>query len=238
MRLTVITPTANRPEGLARARCYLHRQTCQPDEWIVSDGSQSDPPPPAHAYTLIRNPGPPGAENFARNVLHALLESHGDVIVFVEDDDWYAADHLARLVGLLADNGDAWAAGDDLQRYYNVPARLYRTFDNVGASMCQTAIRREALPLMVETISACLAKGSYGVDTTFWRALPRERWAIRRLNTVVGMKGLPGQPGLGIGHRPKGAAWTADPEGAVLRDWLGADADVYLRDTQTPAEAV
>ena len=42
--------------------------------------------------------------------------------------------------------------------------------------------------------------------------------------TVIGLKGLPGRPGLGVGHRPKTRDdWQYDEDYAKLIEWLGAD---------------
>jgi hypothetical protein len=148
----------------------------------------------------------------------------GDVVLVVEDDDYYAPTHVAQTVALFADGVDL--VGDDTQRYYHVPTRQWRIFANTGASLCQTGFRRELLPVFAAQIAACRVRGSYGMDAALWRATPAARWRLARLETVVGIKGLPGTRGLGIGHRAHG--WSRDPTGVRLRQWIGADAAVYL----------
>lgn len=225
MRISVITPTCDRPVGIRLLEKMVQRQTLQPDEWIVGDGGETKA-----MLTMgqrhIHAPQLPGAANFTANVIHALEEVSGDVVIVLEDDDWIDATHIERMVRLMADHPTALAAGDDEQRYYNLPHRVYRTFDNIGASLCQTAVRREAIPLLFEQALDCQRRKSYGLDSSFWRHLPLSFWAIERMRTVVGLKGLPGQPGLGIGHRPAGQ-WTADPDGMVLLKWIGPDAAAY-----------
>lgn len=240
MKVSVVTPTANRPRALFLLEGFLRRQTRQPDEWIVSDGGEH----PArliyrHSFPvrLLADPRPAGAENFTSNVINGVEAASGDVIVFAEDDDWMDPAHIERTIALLDRHPEAWAAGDDLQRYYNLPHRLYRTFDNIGASLCQTAIRRAAVDRFLETAHNCRNRRTYGLDTFFWRELPREQWAIERLDTVVGVKGLPGEPGLGIGHRPSGP-WKADENGLILRQWIGDEAALYDPFTQSPQTAV
>jgi glycosyltransferase involved in cell wall biosynthesis len=225
VKVSVLTPTADRPVAFALLEQWMARQTRQPDEWIVADGGLT-----SATCTLGQQrswvSAAPGSANFAANLLRGLSLATGDVIVFCEDDDYYAPTHLATIVTQLIDAPAALAAGDDRQRYYNVAHRCWRRFQNTGASLCQSAIRRAAVPRLVETIHACQAKRSYGVDTTFWRALAPAQWALHPTDTVVGTKGLPGQTGLGIGHRPD-ALWTADRDLQRLRAWMGDDAAVY-----------
>lgn len=222
MKVSVVTPTADRPVAFRLAEQWMARQTRQPDEWIVADGGQT-PVACTMGQTHAWVAAPAGPSNFLANVTRGLSLATGDVIVFWEDDDWYAPTHLAVLTRQLA---EASVAGDDEQRYYNLGHRCWRTFENTGASLCQTGLRRSLLATLLRAIETCACRSSYGVDTTFWRSVPRTDWALARTRTVVGLKGLPGNPGLGIGHRPTGH-WTGDRRYRTLRAWLGADAAVY-----------
>lgn len=212
MKVTVITPTCDRPVGLEQAARMLECQTRPADEWLI-----------------CRCGVPPGPLNLAENLQDGLARATGDVIVFWEDDDWYHSTHIERLVRQFEEQPGLFAAGDDMQRYYNLPRRVYRTFDNVGASLCQTAISASAKNLFSEIVAHCAERLSYGIDTTFWREiLGSYETSLVRTKTVVGIKGLPGQPGLGVGHRPKGHGWLHDPTGSVLTEWVGdEDAQRY-----------
>lgn len=224
--ITAITTTVNRPAAFALCEQFMARQTVRPDQWIVADGGDV-PAVPTMGQRHVWRPMPPGARNLACNLLNALERARGDLIVFIEDDDWYHQDHIRCLVAMGERFPLAVAFGDPMQRYYNVPQRKFRTFDNVGASLCQTAISSEASALLQHVIHSCMARDTYGIDTTFWRALPAHTWGLQSVDTVVGMKGLPGQPGLGIGHRPAGPKWHDDPSLQKLKDWIGADLALY-----------
>lgn len=228
MTITVITPTCDRPVGLALAEQFIARQTRQPDEWIIADGGTVRATC-RREQTHLHTPGEPGPSNFLRNLLAGVGCAQGDLIAFVEDDDYYQPIHLEQLERQLARNPRALAAGDDDQRYYNLAARAWRTYQNLGACLCQTMFRRELLPRFVEVIRERLRLNSYGVDTTFWRSIPSERRSLQRAHTVVGIKGLPGRAGLGVGHRPD-EKWHQDPELDQLRAWIGAhDLETYYR---------
>lgn len=196
-------------------------------QWIVVDDGVS-PATLAMGQTHIlraREPDCLPAQSFCRNLLAAIPHITGDVIAFIEHDDWYAPAHLEAIVDQLA--GAVQIAGDDQQRYYNVSQRCWRIFPNSGASLCQTAIRRELLPRFEMVARRCLAASKFGVDRALWDATrPHER-SLKRADTVVGIKGLPGRRGLGVGHRPSGPQWTFDAELEQLRAWVGNDADLY-----------
>lgn len=226
MTVSLITPTCDRPIGFALAERWIARQTVPPDEWIVADGG-AVPAVCTLGQIHVHDPRPPGAANFAHNLLNGIKAAKGDVLIFFEDDDAYLPDHIESLVAAL-ERPCAIVAGHDRQAYYNVAHRCWRTFENVGASLCQTAMRRGALLAFETVVRQCLARGTYGIDTTFWRSIARAQWSMTGRQTCVGIKGLPGQVGLGIGHRPHQApGWHADPELVQLREWVGEDADVY-----------
>ncbi len=238
MKISVLTPTCSRPLAMQMAEKMIQRQTRQPDEWIVADGSIDSssvywPLGAVIAYT----PQCPGATNFCTNILRGLEYVTGDYVVFFEDDDWYHPTHIERAIKALESNRDLWAVGDPLQRYYNPNMRVWKVYKNIGSSMCQTAIRRAAVPAMKEAARALLGQAKYGVDRYFWDRLPNNWKSIETYDTVVGIKGLPGQVGLGVGHRPT-LDWSPDPGGAKLREWVGDDAEMYLGLTTRTATAV
>lgn len=223
MKISVVTPTADRPLAFALTERYMARQTVQPDEWIVADGGMT-PSVCTMGQIHIHAPGPAGAGNFGKNLLNGLAVASGDVIVFIEDDDWLRPDHIECLVAVA--ERFPLVGSESVQRYYNVAHRCWRRFDNVGASLCQTAIRRELWSAFGETVHSQMAGGRYGVDTTFWRSVPRSKWGMADQMTVLGIKGLPGRPGLGIGHRPD-KRWAKDETFAQLHAWIGNDAELY-----------
>ncbi len=226
-KVSVLTPTCDRPLALKLCEALIHRQTRRPDEWVVADGSMNTaslywPKWAVVAYT----PQCPGAVNFCSNILRGLEWVTGDYVVIMEDDDWYHPTHIERAVATLEANPHLWAVGDPWQRYYNPTRGVWKVYKNIGSSMAQTAIRHAAVPALKDAARALLAQGKYGVDRYFWDRLPPDWKLIETYDTVVGMKGLPGQPGLGVGHRPT-HDWTPDPDGAKLKEWIGEDAELY-----------
>lgn len=231
--VTLLTPTADQPTGFALCELYMAAQTTwdRVAQWIVADDGLEPARPTLGQRHLRRRRERDctGAQSLCRNLLRALPEVRTEYVVIVEHDDLIHPRHLETLLGHLRDSG-SWIAGDDLQRYYHVGLRQWRTFDNWGASLAQTGFRREVLPALQRALEECLVAGWRGVDAKFWSFVPQQHWRTYRAEQVVGIKGLPGAPGIGIGHRPaeSGYEWHQDPRGLKLREWCGEAAENYF----------
>ena len=227
--ITLITPTADQPTGLALAERYVTRQTMPPDQWLVADDGTVPATLTLGQTHLKRKRAGEGAASLAGNLMAAIPHATGDIIIIWEHDDWYPADFLATCVAHLSRPG-VWITGTRRQRYYHLPSRRWIVMRNVGSALCNTALRAEALPILALAASSAARAGSYGIDRRLWTRIPDNRQHLHDEPGVVGIKGLPGRPGLGMGHRPdeRQRPWKADPAGATLREWVGeADAAAY-----------
>jgi hypothetical protein len=225
LKVTVLTPTCDRPAGIALLERMMARQTRQPDEWIVADGGAT-PARLTRGQTLIIDQRATGPLNFAQNLLNGIEAASGDLLRIAEDDDHYAPTHIETMSTMAERGGYRLIGSEEIQRYHNVAHRCFRVMNNIGASLCQTAVHRSLFKTMRATIQACMVRNSFGVDTNLWRSVSRNEWAFTRQMTCVGIKGLPGRVGLGIGHRPD-ARWTPDPALERLRSWIGDDVSWY-----------
>ena len=189
MKLSVITPTADRPEAFALCERWIARQTRPPDEWVVIDDGATPIAPTLGQVHVRRDPGAPGHESFARNLQAGVDLVTGDVVAIIEDDDYYQPWHLADLVERL---GQAALAGSIWQPYYNLRRRLWKIFENRGASLCQTGLRRELLPLLTAAIEKALASKSYGIDGALWASALEAGERVDNPDTfpTIGIKGL------------------------------------------------
>lgn len=223
MRVSIITPTCDRPRGMELCERYMARQTRQPDEWIVADSGKV-PAILTAGQVHLHQPMYPGARNLACNIMRALDRATGDIVIVVEDDDYYMPNHIAACVEGLQDR-DAY--GCPKLRYYNVQHRMWANMSNRGAALCQTAVTRKLVPALRAAAQLAHERNSFAIDGAFWES--RQQLA-QGSATVVGIKGLPGTAGLGIGHRPKSSLnrrWQRDPSLQKLREWIGADAEEY-----------
>jgi glycosyltransferase involved in cell wall biosynthesis len=226
MKLSVITCTADRPWAIKQAETLMKRQTRQPDEWVVADDGTFPAQLTCNQIHVTQPRNISGPVSLANNMLAALSVVTGDIIVVVEDDDWYHPAYLETCAKRLQTTG---ATGDRILRYYHVPQRIYITMNNRGSALAQTSLRREYLPFMQKAAMAALTKEDYNIDSRFWSTLASSDYTLHNDGQVIGMKGLPGRQGLGIGHRPNHKRpWRNDPTGKMLRHWLGEEAEAYL----------
>lgn len=222
--MQLITPTGDRPRAWALCERWMARQTyAGPVVWhVVDDGVL----PLSAAFTRdgwdvrVHRLAPMPENTQARNMMHLLrLVTPQHPVVVIEDDDWYAPDWLDTCAREIR---SAECVGEAPARYYNVARRVARQLQNgAHASLCATAVRGHA----VETLRrACEGRRTF-IDLELWRRHHSRRvFGGRR---VVGIKGLPGRGGIGMGHDARFAG-KPDPDGAVLRSWVGADAEAYL----------
>ena len=212
--ISVITPTCNRLIGINYLIDYMDRQTVQPTEWLICNGGDL-----IGLANEIHDPMPAGHKNLANNIANGLDAATGDVIVIMEDDDWYDPTHIEVCLKHLQNHE---ATGDQTLRYFNIPRKAWRVMKNRGAALCQTAFRRSLIPVMQSAVGRAVKHGTYSIDAHFWQSI---KSPTHNDHTVVGIKGLSGQAGLGIGHRPD-ANWTRDEN--KLRQWIGDDALRYF----------
>lgn len=233
MNVTVITPTSDRPAAWPLAERWMARQTVQPDQWIVVDDGATPAPLTAGQQHIRRARTGEGGQSLAANLLAAIPHVRGDVVLVMEDDDYYRPAHIEvqlRHLGMHDAVGCVWLD------YYNLRHRAWRVLRNPCAALCNTAFYAHYLPVLeaaAERVRAA-ADGFYHVDRLFWDAMGTA--GLHEDRTVVGIKGLPGLAGIGMGHRRRGP-WERDPAWRQLRAWVGDDADAYIRLMEAHGEA-
>ena len=196
-------------------------QTIQPDQWIVADDGVIPAPLTMGQLHIRRERRETGGASLAMNILAAIPHVTGDYVVIMEDDDAYLPHHLETCVRRLEQHK---ATGCIWLNYYNLRHRKWRRIRNSCAALCNTAFRRECLPMLADAAREAMALGMYHVDRLFWQRVGAE--GLHEEETVIGLKGLPGMKGIGIGHRP-GHGWRPDPAGKKLREWIGEAAGHY-----------
>lgn len=222
MRVSLITPTRDRPAGFALCERWMSLQTRPADEWIVADDGHTPAKCSAGQVHIRLKPGKDGYRSLAENILAGLEAATGDVVTIIEDDDYYKPWHLMDLCQRLK---SCDLAGSVWQPYYNLQHRKWKLFRNQGASLCQTGMSRAVTPLLRKAVEQALTEKSYGIDGRLWRMARKEGVSEDNPENrpTVGIKGLPGMVGLGVGHRPN-AQWLHDPSLRVLREWIENDA--------------
>ncbi len=222
-KLTLITCTGGRPEAFALCEKWMGRQTIRPHEWIVVDDCEPKTVTTMGQTRVEPRPVWSGEVTLGRNLIAGLGRVTGDAVVFVEDDDWYAPTYLEVMSRLL---DVAPLAGEGLTRYYNVKMRHHTMCNNAAhASLAGTACRSWCIPKIIEITKELGPKVC--CDLSIWRVFEHSILSLNS-NLYVGMKGLPGRPGIAGGHTDDLCS-NPDPDMAVLREWIGDDARHYER---------
>ena len=226
MRIYALTPTGARPEGLALLGEYINAQTYRgPLTWVVVDDCTptSRIPRVRDGVDVIRVlpawQWQPGTSTQAASMAAGLKEIPDDVILFIlEDDDVYLPGYMDTMLEAM---GVLYLAGERDARYYNVTTGRWRVIPGkIHSSMASTVCRGGALALL-----RALCKSGLGrmLDVNLWKQFTGSK-KLMATHNVVGIKGLPGRPGIGVGHRRRFG--VADTTG-TLRAWVGDYVDNY-----------
>lgn len=206
--VSLITCTGARPEAYKICKELIIRQNTDYDQWVVVDDTAT---------------WKEGVNSQRQNMTEALKLVKSDLVLIVEDDDYYAPNYIEEMVKLL---DRAPVVGLSNSRYYHVGIPGHLTRKNYEhSSLCHTGFRAEYLPLM----EAAVQTGELFFDIAFWKQVKAlEIPFILSANSAisVGMKGMPGRPGIGAGHRTKGFLYDAGH--VKLKEWVGSDYHMYL----------
>lgn len=222
--VTLLTPTGMRPEAFALCEHFIRRQTYKgPLEWIVVDDGKVPT-----RFTMGQRvlPAPraweEGLNTHRFNMEELVRYTLGDTILIIEDDDWYHPRYIETMVHFLQ---YVELVGLVNSRYYNVQVPGWKTMRNQWhASLSQTAFLRSMLPDFNNAINS----GELFFDVHLWKqAFFKQKSCLLLANTslAVGMKGLPGRPGISPAHKDRD--YFYDANGDKLSEWIGADVEIY-----------
>jgi hypothetical protein len=225
--LTLLTATGCRPQAWAICEELMRRQNyAGPVKWIIVDDGEAAQPitfKRKNWTLMVVRPETfwkPGQNTQARNLMAGMeLVEAKDQLVVIEDDDFYSPDYLTWCATWLEEFD---LVGESFARYYNVKSKMARPLSNgEHASLCSTSMKGAAL----EAFRKELQPGVKFIDINLWRNFKGKK-TLQKGNRVVGIKGLPGREGIGMGHR-NDFAGQFDRSGSILRQWVGANADLY-----------
>jgi len=223
---------------------WMKNQTRQPDQWIVVDDGWIPTIPVLECDYIRREPQPDDPKHtMIMNIKAAAKHISGDLIVIMEDDEYYAPGYVAALADALSRHE---VVGIGRSKYYHLPMGGYLRHDNLNhASLAQTGFRSSFLPEFLSVLD-----GDQFLDIRIWKLLngvsapacdAYDRTETSRITKdgrgivfddgddhclYVGIKGLPGRPGIGSGHNPRGYYKHDTPDRAMLRKWIGAGRDL------------
>ena len=207
MKISVITPTGGRALSFKLCELWMSRQTRQPDEWIVVD----DYPIPTECtmgQTIIRRKpfwSPNAGVTLVKNLIEALKVVTGDIIIIIEDDDWYHPDYIKTVAQKferpMEENRFPHLVGSAISLYYNVKNCYYLFFNNINhTGLCSTSFSSKLIPQV--NILANYFSDAIWFDAELWKYSRCNKLTFFSKNPlVIGIKGMPGRHGAGIGHK-------------------------------------
>jgi glycosyltransferase involved in cell wall biosynthesis len=228
MSITLITPTGDRPEAFELTRKWIASQTVQPDQWIVVDDGFTELP--EHLRKDIdyirRVPKKNEGHTLTLNIKEAVKHIEGDIILIIEDDDWYGPRYIETMWKYLQMYD---LVGEAYARYYHLVAMKYRRIgNNAHASFCQTGFVKRLLPIFIQCI-----EGDPYIDARLWNVVTEHKFLIKDTDDVLkihcSLKGLKGRKGIGSGHNESAEYYNVDVGLEYLRRWVGEEnARLYM----------
>ena len=229
--ITIVTMTANRAKDFANLQSYIQSQTFRNFDWIVvKDTEVPYPKPIAGERRIQREKQENELHSMLENLRAGLAEVQTPYIAIFEDDDWFSPDYLETMVGMLREND---LAGFNMEVVYRPSDRTFSRAWNVGhASLSATGWRHQTITPIVDSI---IEEGSVYVDSMLWQTVSgmegystklkenTEREGDKGLLYHLGIKGASGASPI---HTRE--LTSSDKSGALLRSWIGKDAERYL----------
>lgn len=227
-RITVITPTGDRPLAFALCQKWMANQTRQPDQWIVVDDGKVPLSGVIPMQYVRREPKPTDPKHtLVPNLKAAFPLITGNKIIIMEDDEYYAPEYIAEMARRLDSHP---IVGLKDARYYHLPTGgYYQNHNNRHASLAQTAFRDTLIPGIRELLNET---DEPFLDIRLWKKYVPQGNIFDDFGRMLylGIKGLPGRAGIGGGHRP-----TSYPRSnidsinrTVLQKWVPRDFPTYL----------
>lgn len=234
--IALITPTGGRPKQIDLCSKWMKYQDYSGEVlWVIVDDcvpvSTDFLDDSFRVNWKIKKVYPKPSWNIGdntqcRNLLAAIdvVKSYKPINTFIiEDDDYYKPYYLTEMMKRVHGFD---VIGERFTIYYNVVSRGWRRNGNRDhASLFQTAVSMYGLEAMRKI---CEKKAKF-IDLYLFRNFVN-KYRINMfdgLDLSIGIKGLPGRPGIGIGHKQK-FLLNPDPDFMMLKKWIGDDYIYYL----------
>jgi hypothetical protein len=213
MKISIITLTGGRDLAFKLCESWMKKQTLKPDEWIVVDDYKIPTKCTMGQKVIRREPfWESGQMTLEKNLLEALKIVTGDIILIIEDDDWYSPNYIENMVKKIEAlsegkpiGSSSIIAGEGICLYYNITNYTYYYFNNTNyASLFQTAFTKDLIP----QINDLLIKYDNHIyfDMHIWGELKQcnKTVFLTKSPWSIGIKGLRGKRSINtFGHDVK-----------------------------------
>ena len=238
MKISVITLTGGRKIAFTLCERWMKRQTLKPDEWIVVDDCEKPTKCKMGQKVIRREPfWQRGQMTLQKNLLEALKVVTGDIILIIEDDDWYSPNYIENMVKKFETlsegkriGNSSLLIGEGISLYYNIRNYTYYYFNNMSySSLFQTAFTKDLIPqinnLLIKYINHLYFDGRLWEDLGNCNKivfLTKSPWSI-------GMKGLQGKRVMHTFGHNKELSFLDEKHFYFLEKMIGkTDAEIYM----------
>jgi hypothetical protein len=210
MKISIITLTGGRDLAFKLCESWMKNQTLKPDEWIVVDDYKIPTKCTMGQKVIRREPfWESGQMTLEKNLLEALKIVTGDIILIIEDDDWYSPNYIENMVKkfeALSEGkpigSSSIIAGEGICLYYNITNYTYHYFNNTNyASLFQTAFTKDLIPQINDLLIKY--ENHLYFDIHIWKELKQcnKTVFLTKSPWSVGIKGLRGKRSINtFGH--------------------------------------
>jgi hypothetical protein len=209
MTIGVITPHQDfrRKMFLDRLRFYIERQTLKPDHWIIVD----------HKEDVL-------AKDLTKRIrigCEKAIELGCDVVLIMEDDDWYDEEYIQTMVSAWESMGKPEIFGFEETQYYHIKQGLHVELHHPNrASLMNTLLTADGIKKIVFPEDSFVF-----LDIELWKQLNGKTMTC--WIGCVGIKHGIGSTG-GKGHLETFKGYQSDPDFKKLREMIGPDAEFYI----------
>ena len=216
VNITAITCTGDRIETFRLCSKWMSEQTVKPDQWLIIDDGKDPLCPPDGAEYIRREPKISDPKpTMLLNLKTVIPLIKGDIILFFEDDEYYAPTYIEEMSRKFEKYE---IVGIAPSRYYHLFSARYMDSGNLHhASLAQTGFRKSFLPEFES-----LLNGNQFVDARVWGKANGKGFLFSDADNplYVAMKGMPGRAGIGNGHFNLGDLNPDSPSMDTLRKWI------------------
>lgn len=238
MKISIITPTGGRQQAFKLCERWMKRQTLQPDEWIVVDDYEKPTKCKMGQKVIRRKPfWQYGRMTLQKNLLEALKVVTGDIILIIEDDDWYSPNYIENMVKKFKTLSEGKSIsesslliGEGLTMYYNMRNYTHQYYNNINhASLFRTGFTKDLIPKINDLLIKHIDQMYF--DMYLWKEindcnkcifLTKSPWS-------VGIKGLVGKRFVGTFGHFQGLPYLDEKYRNFLQKIMSEeDAQIYM----------
>ncbi len=222
-RVSVLTPSRDRPKSFEMVQRCMMRQTIPIHEWIiVRDGDVEYDYQMAQQKVFRRHGRPGELHSVCSNLIDGLSRVTGDMVAIVPDDDWYDHKYLERVAAALDESGEPVCFAGGPVFVYNVQTKRMVNVSGRGyPDLGQISFRTSHPTNPLGYFDGLCRRGDPNLDRCMWRNWHGGRVLVENNRLHLALRGVSGT--AAVNPIDVGAS---DSELKLLQEFTGADYNI------------